>query len=953
MEAGTAPHAGARGRRRSPTCCPRRQSCIADRVAVRHKAGDEWHDVTFAQVGEIVSEIGRGLIDLGIQPGDRVSLLCNTRPEWTYADFAISTTGAVVVPIYPTNSPEECEWVAGNSESVAIVCEDAVAGREDRRGPRQPPRTCATSSSSTRGRAGRRAAPSRSTTCASAAAAATRAELTARTDAVGPDDPYTFIYTSGTTGPAEGLRPHRTATTARCSTWSSERDLLQDEDDLVYLFLPLAHAFALLIQLASFDVGAPIAYFGGDTKQIIPELSAGQADLPAVGAADLREALHAGHRARRPGADREGDARSACKVPRPRRSPGQPVPPELQEHYDQADEQLFKNVRAAFGGRLREAVTGAAPIAKEILEFFWACGVPVLEGYGMTETSTVATTSTPEEHKFGTVGKALPGVEIKIAEDGEILIKGANIFDGYYKNDDASFGAVEDGWLHTGDLGSLDDDGYLSITGRKKDIIITAGGKNLTPANLENDLQADAAGSRRRHARRPPAVPRRARHARRGGDRALGRGAGPADRRRRARRASRRCASSSRPSSTRPTRSYAQVEQVKKFVILDHDLSQETGELTPSLKVKRNVVNEKYADLLRRAVQRLDRPRAAHATLGGACAPTRPTPAASSSGAGRARRPVRYRDAARARARPAGGAADGLAGARPARRDGPRQPAVLGPDPDRRGCGSPRRCSTSPTTSASGCWPASSPCWPCCFGGLVVLKRARPGLDPRAPRRGHDQRAGVLRLVFGVTALVGATLFAIWLLFVGGLGPSISPDRPDGAARPLPPVRGADRGGGQRRAARARPSERRRTALARVEPLDLSRTTWPELPPPTSSTRSPTPRGAGLHRYLDRARRRAARRAGRAPRRRARAPRGRRRRRAAAERGGAGAARARATSWSRRGRPTRCIRVMARRAHGHAVPVAGLRRRAGAGRRQRAHARSSRCATPTTRRASC
>ena len=154
-------------------------------------------------------------------------------------------------------------------------------------------------------------------------------------------------------------------------------------------------------------------------------------------------------------------------------------------------------MRALFGGRVRQAVTGAAPIAHEILEFFYAAGVPVLEGYGMTETSTVATYSTLEDHRFGTVGRALPGVEIKIADDGEVLIKGANIFGGYYKNDDASFGAVEDGWLHTGDLGSIDEDGYLSITGRKKDIIITAGGKNLTPANIENDLK-QSAGSRRR-----------------------------------------------------------------------------------------------------------------------------------------------------------------------------------------------------------------------------------------------------------------------------------------------------------------------------------------------------------------------------------------------------------------------------------------------------------------------
>ncbi len=165
------------------------------------------------------------------------------------------------------------------------------------------------------------------------------------------------------------------------------------------------------------------------------------------------------------------------------------IPEELRAPFEEAEEGLFKNVRAIFGGRMRQAATGAAPIAREILEFFWAAGVPVLEGYGMTETSTIATASTIEDHRFGTVGRALPGVQLRIADDGEILIKGANIFQGYHHNADASFGAVEDGWLHTGDLGSLDEDGYLSITGRKKDIIITAGGKNLTPANIENDLK--------------------------------------------------------------------------------------------------------------------------------------------------------------------------------------------------------------------------------------------------------------------------------------------------------------------------------------------------------------------------------------------------------------------------------------------------------------------------------
>jgi long-chain acyl-CoA synthetase len=268
----------------------------------------------------------------------------------------------------------------------------------------------------------------------------------------------------------------------------------------------------------------------------------------------------------------------------------------MQKEFDEADEQLFKNVRAVFGGNIRHATSGAAPIAHEILEFFYACGVPVFEGYGMTETATAATVSTLENHRFGTVGRALPGVELRIADDGEILIKGPNIFAGYHNQASTSFGAVEDGWLHTGDLGSIDEDGYLSITGRKKDIIITAGGKNLTPANIENDLkqcrwisQAVMHGDQRpypvvlitldeeeipEYAREhglPQDIPSLAKDP--------------------------QIHALIEAEVEKANSKYAQVEQVKKFAILDHDLSQATGELTPTLKVKRNVVNEKYADI--------------------------------------------------------------------------------------------------------------------------------------------------------------------------------------------------------------------------------------------------------------------------------------------------------------------------------------------------------------------
>ncbi len=563
---------------------------FGEKVAVRRKVDGEWRDLTYAEAWEIVSEIGRGLIGLGIQSGQRVGILCNTRPEWTYCDLAIAATGAVVVPIYPTNSPAECEWVLGNSESVAVVCEDAdqlAKVREvqerlpelehvivvDADGADEDSVTLDALRERGRGREER--------------------ELTERAAAIGDEDPFTFIYTSGTTGPPKGcILTH--------GNYRGVLDMIQhvnviQEGDTAYLFLPLAHAFALLIQLGSYDLGTTIAYFGGDPKQIIPELAEVKPTyFPSVPRIfeklytlvtshadpdELAQAVEVGRRAR------------------PHLVAGEELPKELREGFEQADEQLFSKVRAAFGGEVRQCVTGAAPIAKEILEFFYACGVPVLEGYGMTETSTVATYSTVEEHRFGTVGKALPGCEIRIAEDGEILLKGPNIFQGYYKDAEKSFGAIEDGWLHTGDLGSLDGDGYLSITGRKKDIIITAGGKNLTPANLENGLkqsrwisQAVMHGDRRPF---PVAlltldeeeiVPWAKEQGIEGGMEAIVKD----------------------PKTTAliqevlddANANYAQVEQIKKFCILGEDLSQEGGELTPTLKVKRNVVNEKYADLL-------------------------------------------------------------------------------------------------------------------------------------------------------------------------------------------------------------------------------------------------------------------------------------------------------------------------------------------------------------------
>ncbi len=585
MEAGTTPTAGSKT---IADLMPRAAEAYADRAAARHKVGDAWVDVSFAEAGEIVSEIGRGLLDLGLQPGERVSLLANTRPEWSYCSFGISATGAVVVPIYPSNSPAECEWVAGDSESVGVICEDAeqLAKILEVRDALPNLRFLvvvdgggdvadAITLDDVRSRGRERDI----------------GELEARYDAITPSDPYTFIYTSGTTGPPKGcVLSHGNYHSVLQMV--GERGLLSGGDDLVYLFLPLAHAFALLIQLASVDTGTTIAYYGGDTKLVVPEIMEVKPTyLPSV--PRIFEKLFTLAQQQLPAEEISAIREIGGRIQDLERQ-GEPVPDELRAQFAPYEAKA-DFVKSLFGGRLREAVTGAAPISQEILEFFYGAGVPVMEGYGMTETATVATTSTPEHHRFGSVGRPLPGVEVQIADDGEILIKGANIFGGYWKNDDASFGSITDGWLHTGDVGRVDEDGYVYITGRKKDIIITAGGKNLTPANLENDLKQTRWVSQAvMHGDRRPfpvmlitlddeeMVPWATEH-------------GIEDTSPAALAHDPQVLALVQAELDRANEKYAQVEQVKKFFILDHDLSQETGELTPTLKVKRNIVNEKYA----------------------------------------------------------------------------------------------------------------------------------------------------------------------------------------------------------------------------------------------------------------------------------------------------------------------------------------------------------------------
>ncbi|MGI8440769.1 MAG: AMP-dependent synthetase/ligase [Thermoleophilaceae bacterium] len=560
-------------------------------AAMRRKVGDAWVSDSYADLGTAAREIALGLVDLGIAKGDRVAILSHTRPEWTEANFGTLCAGAVSVSIYQTNSPEECHYVLEHSESRAVFVEDAEQLAKVREVESELPdlqHVIVTEPFEAMGDA------ISLVDLRARGRGRDVAEFEERVAAVSPEDPCLFIYTSGTTGPPKGCVLTHGNYRSVCDMIEARSVL--EPGDVVYLFLPLAHAFAVLTQFVVIDLGGTIAYWERDPLKIVPNLSEVRPSFfPSVPRIFEKIYTTATSKVEEAGGVKKvmfntsvATGRRVRELEREGKKPGAL----LQRRHMLADRLVLSKVRALFGGNLRQALTGAAPIAPEILEFFDACGLPVLEGFGMTETSTAATANTIEEHRFGSVGKALPGVEVRIAEDGEVLLRGANIFQGYYKNEEATRETLVEGWLHTGDVGRLDEDGYLYITGRKKDIIITAGGKNITPANLENAMkqnrwvsQAVVVGDRRPYlvaivTLDPDELPAFAdKHGLRAED---------------------------VPSSARMTAEVqtvidevnarvGRVEQIKRFVILPHDLSQETGELTPTLKVKRNVVHQKYA----------------------------------------------------------------------------------------------------------------------------------------------------------------------------------------------------------------------------------------------------------------------------------------------------------------------------------------------------------------------
>jgi long-chain acyl-CoA synthetase len=573
-----------------------------DAVALRQppvEDGGEWLAITYGELGRTAREIALGLASLGIAPGDRVALLADTRPEWTLADAGIVAAGATVVPIYQTNSPEECRYVLAHSGARAVLCEDAKQLAKVQQVRAQCPALehvvvlIGDGGDGVLSLAGLRAR--------GAAVEDGEDRLAERLTDVRPQDPATIVYTSGTTGPPKGCVLTHGNWLAAIEMYAAQVPF--GEQPTVFLFLPLAHSLARVVQLVTLDVGGTLAFWRGDPKRIMDDVAATHpTHLPVVPRVLEKVRARVLDEVEQGGALEQRAFHAALSLGRrraaARRRAGSRTPPALVVAHALADRAVLARVRETFGDRLEQLLVGAAPVGPEVLAFFEACGITVLEGYGLTETCAAATINVPDATRIGTAGQPLPGVEVRIAADGEILLRGPNVFPGYYEDEIASREAVDDsGWLHTGDLGTLDDGGFLRITGRTKDLIITSSGKNITPSNLEAGLreirwvsQAVAYGDRRPYlvallTLDPDELHALAEHA--GLDDGADAAAVAADPHVRELLDAEVASVNAR---------FARIEQIKRFGVLDHDLTQAAGELTPTLKLKRNVVYERYAD---------------------------------------------------------------------------------------------------------------------------------------------------------------------------------------------------------------------------------------------------------------------------------------------------------------------------------------------------------------------
>jgi long-chain acyl-CoA synthetase len=528
-----------------------------------------WQEVQWAEAAQIVDELAHGLLSLGVRKGDAFAILAQTTLEWAMFDFALALIGAVGAPIYANSSARDAQYVVEHSEAIGVLCED-----EEQRakvaslGLAHTLTFADVDNLRARGRAHAEEHPDAVLDAASR---------------VGEDDLFTYMYTSGTTGPPKGcMIRHRNY--YEMVAVVDQLDRLTVAGDLMLLYLPLAHNFGRLMHLSGPYAGFTIAFLPDPLRTAEALLQVRPSVLPSV--PRVYEKVHTAVLAKfaqETGAKRRiiDWALAVGRRVSALRQQGAAIPRTLELQRRVAHKLVYSKVIDRIGGRIRIAISGGAPLGREVAEFFDALGLTILEGYGLTECTSAATVNRVGRYRLGTVGPALPGTELKLADDGELLIRSPTVFAGYYKDDAGTREVLDDdGWLHSGDIAEIDDEGFVTITDRKKDILITAGGKNVAPANLENELkshreisQAIVIGDRRPFIAALLTL-----------DPEATAGLSEAERDARV-----------QAIVDEVNRERSRYEQIKRFVILPRDFTVEDGEVTPTLKLKRNVVLEHFS----------------------------------------------------------------------------------------------------------------------------------------------------------------------------------------------------------------------------------------------------------------------------------------------------------------------------------------------------------------------
>jgi len=572
-----------------------------ERTALKVKVNGDYQDITYHAFGTAVSEFSLGLRKMGVKAGDRVCILSENRPEWAYADLAILGLGAVTVPVYATSAQQEITYVIKHSEARVLVCSDEeqylkVMSLRDECSSLQTIIVIETVETLSSGDCSFESVREQGR----AALAQDAGAFKDATQKVSSDDLATLIYTSGTTGEPKGVMLSHGNFLSNIEACSKALPL--EEGGTSLSFLPLSHvfermagyyymlyrgmaiAYAESMETISENLGEVKPTFVASVPRLFEKINARILDQVNQ-AGGLKKAIFNWSLA-------VGSQSSEF------RQRDKPMPFILKLKYGLARALVFKKIKQKLGGRLKFFISGGAPLPKAIAEFFFAADILILEGYGLTETSPVIAVNRPNRFRFGTVGLPIEGIEVKIAADGEILSKGPHIMRGYFNNDAATREAIQDGWFHTGDIGEFDEDGFLRITDRKKDIIVTSGGKNIAPQKIENLLKASEHISQvcvlgdKRNYLTALIVPEYERLNAYSKEHSLG------------------CENKQdlinnkeiyaliRKEIDKHSSELARYETIKDFALLEDELSQANGELTPTLKVKRNVVTSKYADTI-------------------------------------------------------------------------------------------------------------------------------------------------------------------------------------------------------------------------------------------------------------------------------------------------------------------------------------------------------------------